>query len=307
MHNLQPKYLKFKAQQALNRAPYDPTRLAFIYFGISLLISGVLLALDYILSQGIGGTGGLSGMGNRAILTTAQNVLSLAQILLTPFWQAGWVLCTIAILHREGVTPVNLLDGFRQVWRIFRLHFMQYLLMLAAVFVGVYTVMLLYSMTPVSTPFIEAVSSNPQDLEGIMAAMGNDFMPIMVIALSLGLLLGLFMAYLLRFALIRYLKDQNAGILRSLFGSMGMVLKNFGRIILLDLSFWWVWVIEGLCTGAYLMAAVFAELQMWHGWVLYVTFGIGELVRLLASVLFRPKMDVTYVAAVEAMDGSANY
>ncbi len=296
------KTLKTRANRALNRAGFDPMKLAFCYFGATLLVSAILMALNYFIDMGIGSTGGLAGMGNRAVLMTAQNVLMLAQAIATPFWQAGWTLCVIAIYREEDVYPRNLLEGFRHAWRVFRLTVMEYLFTFAAMFLGAYTVFALYCATPVGTPVMEAMTRNPEDLEGIIAAMGSRGQTVGILCLVVGVALGIFMSYLLRFARILLLRNSETGIFGALIGSLKRTLKHFGRVLLLDLSFWWVWAIEGLCLTVYLLASVFTELQMWHGWVLYVAFGIGELVRLLACVLFRPKMDVAYVAAVEAMD-----
>ena len=71
MKTLDPRSLKAEADAALQAAAYDPQKLILIHTGVIMALSLVLTALDYLLEQQIGTTGGLSGMGTRSIRDTA--------------------------------------------------------------------------------------------------------------------------------------------------------------------------------------------------------------------------------------------
>ena len=94
--------LKQTAAQHLKNAAYDPRKLSVIHSSLIVGIALVLSLLSVILSQGIAGTGGLSGIGTRNLLQTAESALQLAYTFLTPFWQVGIVFAFLCIIRSHG-------------------------------------------------------------------------------------------------------------------------------------------------------------------------------------------------------------
>ena len=85
MNIRQRRQLKAAAARSLQNAAYDPKKLVLIHTAAVLIFFAVLAVVDYLLEQQIGSTGGLSGLGTRTILATAQQVLQLSEQILIPF------------------------------------------------------------------------------------------------------------------------------------------------------------------------------------------------------------------------------
>ena len=99
------KKLRSDAQERLSHAD-NPRRMILIHTGIILLATLLLSVADHFLSQQISGTGGLSGIGGRAILETVQSILRLAQTVALPFWQIGYLYYTLQIAKgAQGTFP----------------------------------------------------------------------------------------------------------------------------------------------------------------------------------------------------------
>ena len=77
-----PKTLKAAARDSLGSAGYDPKKLALIYSGATLLLSLLVMLVDYLLAQELSATVGLGGMDKRAALETAQSLLQLTPLFL---------------------------------------------------------------------------------------------------------------------------------------------------------------------------------------------------------------------------------
>ena len=67
------KRLKSAANESILRANCDPKRLVAFHTAVALVLSLLALAIDFLLEQKIGNTGGLSGVGTRSVLKTVQN------------------------------------------------------------------------------------------------------------------------------------------------------------------------------------------------------------------------------------------
>ena len=113
--------LKAEARDALAAASYDPKKLILIHSGASIALGLVLALVNYLLSLGIDGTGGLSGVGMRSILETAQSVLMIGQLTVAVFWQIGYIFAAMKIGKGETVGVRDLLQGFRNFGPVLRL------------------------------------------------------------------------------------------------------------------------------------------------------------------------------------------
>ena len=92
---------KEAAGHSLSNASGDPKRLVLIHTGAALLLAIALTVIDYLLEQKIGTTGGLSGIGTRSILTTAQSILRYVQILVLPIWNCGYLFACLQISRQK--------------------------------------------------------------------------------------------------------------------------------------------------------------------------------------------------------------
>jgi len=147
--------LKRAAAEACSGTSCDPKKLVLIHTGAMVAVTLILLVVGYIVDEQIGSTGGLSGMGNRAILTTVQLVLQLGQFVATPFWQIGWLYVTLQIARREQVQPGDLLEGFRQFFPVLRLLFLKGFMYLGIAILCTNIASIVFAMTPWADPIME--------------------------------------------------------------------------------------------------------------------------------------------------------
>lgn len=302
--------LKTAAGETLSGASSDPRKLILIHTGATLALSLVLSVLDFILEEQIGGTGGLSGMGLRAILSTMQSMLQLAQMVLIPFWQIGWLLVALRLCRGERAEPGDLLEGFRRFFPVLRLYLLQGVLYVGIAMACSYFASIIFMMTPWSKPLVNVMmqlmeSGDPTAMEAaIEEAAVEVIVPMMAIFAVIFLAAAAPFFYRLRMA--KYLlMDGESRAMKAMRESWRMMKGNAIALLKLDISFWWFYVLDLLVTVvAYLdliLPAVGAKLP----WPSAVTY-FGALVlysgfQLLLYWQCKPQVDVTYAKAYEVL------
>ena len=89
MEKLNGKKIIARARERLQGVNTRP--LALLHTGVTVGVAFAIMLLQYVLAEGIGNTGGLSGMATRSILETIQLVLQWANTILLPFWSLGFM------------------------------------------------------------------------------------------------------------------------------------------------------------------------------------------------------------------------
>ena len=246
---LDRNHWKHRAQAALNQAPTDSKRLLLIHVGVMTLASLVLTVIHYYLQLQIDTTGGLSGIAARSMLSTVQSVLQLFYFVLTPFWQAGYLLVAILVARGEPTDTNTLFSGLRRFGPLLRLYLLQ-ILIFGAVFLGSsYLSSTLYMLTPWGSQLMEQMlpmMENPEALlssEADMALMAEHSLPMLLLGAAIFLVAAFPVFYLLRMSQYRILDGQTSA-LKAIRESMAMMKGNIFPLFRLDLSFWWFYALE---------------------------------------------------------------
>lgn len=264
--------LRAEADRALHGAAVSPKRLIAIHSGVTIGLGLLLSVLSYLLQQGIAGTGGLSGIGLRTVLETAQSVLQLANTVLLPFWAMGYIRVVLQWTAWERTGPAALLQGFRRWGAVLRLMLLQGVIYFALMVTGVQLASVLFMMTPAAQPLYTLMEemladgiTDPYTMlesEAYMSAA----MAMLPYALAGGAILTVPVAYRLRFADYILMDAPQAGALRALLGSWRMTRRNCLALLKLDLRFWWFYLAQGLIAvlgyGDVLLPLVGVELQV---------------------------------------------
>ena len=236
--------LKQDAFQDLACCSYDPKKLMLIHAGATIALSLLLALMDFVLDQQIGGTGGLGGVGARAVLETVQSVLAMGQGIAVLFWQIGYVYTALRISRRQEVGPGSLLEGFRRFGPVLRLRLLIGLRVLGLGFGGMYLASLLFSVTPWGEPVAAAIESGSEAL--MMAAMEASMVPwLILVVLVEGVLLVPYL-YQIRMAEFALMEDPRAGARVAILKSRLLMYKNRWNLFKLDLSFWWFYLLEAV-------------------------------------------------------------
>ncbi len=237
--------IKQQAQKALESPQPAPGRVAAIHTAVIVGAAVILTALQFLLSLPTP-AGGLSNMGASAFWETLQTLLSLANSLLLPFWQAGLVFCAILWAGGQSARPRQLTQGFRRWGPLLRLYLLKGILLLPLLMVSGYVSSFLFLLTPLSRNLmgiLEPLASAEDPLTALSqlptAQLFGGLLPLFVI---MGILMcALFVAVMYRCRLADYL--ILSGVTNSALLALGLsrqILKGYVMEMLrLDLSFWW--------------------------------------------------------------------
>lgn len=309
------RQLKGEARRSLAMASYNPRYLVLIHTGATILLSLLVMALDFVLENQIGNTGGLGGMGLRSVLSTIQTVLQIVEFVVLPFWEFGYVFTVLRLARVQEAQPDTLLTGFRHIGPVLRYTLLQTLLYCAIAIPVFYLAVSIFMFTPWAAPLYEAMlplmnetSLTTQELllnEAATAAIMDAYVPIFAIFGVLYLLICAPLYYGLRMGSFCLMDAPEKGALAAMRESRRMMKGRRIQLLRLDLSFWWYYLLYALltvvCYGDLLLPLIGVELP-WSSTVSFFVFYILSLVfQLVLYILTRNQVEVTYALAYDAL------
>lgn len=247
MANLSPSVLRSRAEDCL-RAAKQPKRLVLLHTAIALGSALMVSVLQYLLSQGIAGTGGLSGMGVRAALSTVQSLLSALVTVLLPFWEIGLIRVARGWVKGEPVTLTTALEGFRRWVTVLGASVIVSVLYLVIGIALMYFSVTVFLLTPFSQPLLALLPTDPEKtvmIPELMQQISQEMLPIFVIFAVLFLPSAAFIAICTRFS--DYAVMDGSPSLRAVVQSCRITLCRFWQVLKLDLSYWWYYLGILLC------------------------------------------------------------
>ena len=307
--------LKDTAASRLSEAAYNPRLLVLIHTGISLGSALLVAVLSYILEQKIAATGGLSGIGLRSVLTTAQSFLQLVLMLLTPFWGIGIVYAAIGLARGQTAAPKDLTAGFQRFGPVLRLKLLQLFLYGALAMPCMYVSAGIFSITPLSRDFQELifpiweqamVTGQIAQLDAAtMDAILQTMLPLIPIFILLYLAAFLPLMYRLRMAEYVIMNDAPCGAMQALIASWKMTRGRASALLKLDLSFWWFYGLQVLAIGlAYcdqLLPLLGISLPIPADGAYFLFYGLYIVAELALFWRFGGYLHTTYAVAYEAL------
>ena len=309
------KTLKQTAKRRLTAASYNPKRLILIHSGVTLGISLLLTLLDYWIAWQIDTKGsGLAGLGMRSVLETVQTVLNGAYAILAPFWSMGVTYAILRLARGKAAWPQALLEGFRRKGPVFRLLLMQGLIYGILTFAAMWGAWMLYTMTPDGQAFAEAImkliAGGVTDYvelyeaipEMVLDQVSRVYVPIFLVAL---LVLVLPASYRMRMAPYVLMEKERSGAWKAIRTSGRLTRRNGWHLVVLDLSYWWYYLIQVLLIAVSLVPALLTmqeiQLPLDEG-VLYIAANVLYTVLLLIfETQAKPKQQTVYALAYEAL------
>lgn len=303
--------LKENADGTLAAAAYSPTRLVLIHTAAMLGLTLVLMAVNQLLSNSMGSAGGLSGMGTQSVLATAQVVLQLISMAVTPFWSAGLVNAAMGYVRRENVEPASLLEGFRRWKHILSSSLLIGMRYLGVAFIAVYLSSQLFVFTPFAVPLYEAalkMNGDPTSAD-LTLLLGDSLETMtaayMVIFLIVFVVLSLPTYY--RYRMVPYLimDGEGMGGYRVMLTSRFLSRRHRMELFKVDLSFWWFYLgeiaISVLCVGYVILDAFGVKLPMSEDGAYWVFQLAAMACQLVLYCVAKPKMEVTFAHCYEAL------
>lgn len=300
------KYLKKKASNRL-QSGNDPKKVVLVYAGIVALSSLVVTVVQDLLDSQISQTGGIQNIGTRSMLTTADTVLTIAQLLLVMCLTLGYTGSMLRIARGQYASPNSLKAGGERIWVLLRTRLLQMLIMTAAAFALCFLVVNVCLLTPLSNRVIavmgtvsaEELLSNGLALIAFYSAM----LPIILIYLVA--LVPLLWYFSCTYRMVDYLLIDRPqlgafGVLRE---SRRMMQGNMKMMFRVDLSFWWYYLLQALVSVLVYLNMVLApfaiglppEVLYWGTVVLYLAADFA------LRYFFSNKVAVTYALFYDSL------
>lgn len=297
--------LKNAAQESLVASGGWDRKLVLIYAGASAVLALLITVVDYLLGSGISDTGGLSGMGLRSILSTAQTVLPVAQLLVIPFWELGFFNAVLKLAKQERVDTADLFWGFRNLGLSARYLLLRTGLYFAAAFAGSYLGTQVFLFTPWATPLMDMMLNGAADEAALAQTMAQVQLPLLLCNLAFFLLLLIPVVFRYRLAGLILPEHPENGALAALRGSRRMTRGNCKALLRLDLSLWWFYAVDFLLLAvAYsdkLLPLLGVELPVSADAAFFISYVISLLLQLGWYYFALARVQVTYVHAYEAL------
>lgn len=313
MPNLNPGILKSQAQTRL--AGSNSTYLVLIHTGLLLTLTILASGINLFLNHQISGTGGLSGLSTRSMLQSFQTFLHQGTTLFTPFWKAGFTLCMLRIAQGNYPASKDLLGGFRRWGSVLSLQLFHMIFLFGLFLSTSYLAATLFALTPFASSMTDLLApmmeSGTLDLSAIPTdALVDAYLPL--VGLYLMILLPLLLFYSLSTRMSSYLiMDQNMGGFLSIHFSMASMRGFRIKMLKLDLSFWWYYLIEVLLSVVCYLDVILP--------LLGVTLPFNETVAFFAALILyailelgfhlwkKPYHDTTYALAYREILHSLEY
>ena len=306
--------LKEAARESLANASYNPRKLVLIHTLASVLFALVITAMDYILGDRIAGTGGLGGLDQRTVLSTVQSALRLANLVLLPFWEVGYIFAAMGIARGKDVKPASLLEGLRRWGTVLRSNLLQIMLYFSMAMACYYLAMTVFLLTPLSTPLQTLVAPYINDVNTLLtdpvlsAQVLRNSIPMFVIFLAVYALLALPMAYHFRLVNYSLLDNPGAGAFAALRRSKFLMHGDRFNLFKLDLSFWWFYGAQALlsviCYGEWLLEILGVALPFSDTTAFFLFYILSLALQVVLYAFTRNRVAVTYALAYDTLGGS---
>lgn len=300
------KRFKKDAAASLSQAAFDPKKLAALHTGAALLLSLLLTVVNQLLGTAIDGAGGLANLGNRAILSTVQSVLSTATMVLLPFWEIGFFYAALRLCRSRDAQPRDLPEGFRRLGLVVRLFLLEMGIGFILIFACVQLAGIIFSFMPFMDNVVTAMQAVSQDAlnagletlsEQELMALLPSLIPMYVIFLVLLAAIGIPLFY--RFRLTHFaIMDDAGGARKALQRSTRLSRGNRWNLFKLDLHFWWYYgaqlLIAAVAYADVLLSALGVTLPVSGTALFFGCYALHLVLRLLLAWQYGSQVQTTY-------------
>ena len=281
-----------------------------LHTAVSLGAGLIVSILGAIISSTMPEATGLSGMDTRSALESVRSLLESAVSLALPFWEIGLVFLSLQFARKEQTTPASLLQGFRRFAPVLRLLLMKFLILLGITFALTYITMNIAASLPQTAEaaaLLEPMLTSGQALETepVVQILLDTMLPVLLIFLAVFLAVWLFVTFRLRWAEYAVMSDDTHQATAAIRGSWRLTGGNCKKLLLLDLRFWWIYLLDALVLAVFylewVLTSVGIPLPLDPGVFSWVMYGLYLVLRLLVYTFLYPRMKVTYCLAYDAL------
>lgn len=293
----------------------EATRIAMIFAATVVGLSALTSLINYVLGLRIDQSGGLSNMGTRSVLSALQTMLPLVQSVVVMCMELGFVAAMLRVARGQYTSPNTLRLGFDRFWVLLRYTLIQSLIYLGLGFGSMYLGITLFLMTPLSGPTMEllmAVSANASLLNPsieigaeLYGQLVSTLAPAFVLWGLIYMIVAVPLMYRLRLASYIIIDKPALGALAALRESRKIMRGNCLRMFQLDVSLWWFFLAQVaasvVCYGDQILPALGITLPFSAEFAFFLFYGLYWIAEFLIIVYLRPRADVVYGLAYDAI------
>lgn len=280
-------------------------RVSLIYTGLTLGLSALVTLIVYVLDLSIAQASGLSGMGNRALLSTLQTILPLGLNLFLLCLDLGFLAAMLRVCRGQYLSPQTLRLGFDRFWVLLRSALLQGLLYFAVCLPIGYLAIAVYMLTPWSGSLLDALMALMSESGTASQVLSDELLAAMKPCLAICyLFMGiacLVLSYRYRMVNFILIDKPGTGAIAAMRQSRAMMKGNCNKLFKLDLRMWWYFAVSILAVLAGELDQLFPNLfpsedfGYWASYALYLLILAGN------YLLLRGRVQVTYCFAYEAI------
>ena len=290
-------------------------RIAAIYAGVTLGLSALVTIVGLVLDAMMSGATGLSGMGRRTILSSAQSMLPWVVALITMCVELGYQAAMLRVARGQYTSPQTLRLGFDRFWVLLRCTLLEGLILFGIAFGGIYIATMLFMFTPFSrravellTPVLENVTLlNPEMVldEALYGQLMQAMIPAFVMCAIVVAAAAIPVLYRLRMARFVIIDKPGAGALAALRESRKMMKGNCLKLLKLDVSLWPYYIgcvfASLLCYGDMLLPMVGVTLPFSDTVSYYLFFALYLAVQFAVYYFLRNQAETAYAIAYDSI------
>lgn len=276
------KYLKVKAANRLETGK-EPQRVVLIYAAILAAAALAGNLIGYFLDGQISQSSGLQGMNTRAMLSTANVVVTIVQLLLVECLALGYCAAMLRIARGQYASGSTLKAGLERLGLLVRTRLLEGVILTAMSFALCMVVVNVYMLTPFSNrlilamlPLAEAGTLTTETMLTLWSTAYQALLPVTI--LYLVVLIPLLWYFSAVYRLVNYLliDKPQLGAMGALRESRRMIRGNKLMLLRIDLSFWWYYLLQAATKALLYLGVILAALG--------VTLSVSPLVYLVGTL-----------------------
>ena len=308
------RQLKAVAAERTANAPQEK-KIVLIYALILTALALLTTVVSYVLGLRIDQLGGLSNMSARSTLSTLQSMLPLVQSMVSMCLTLGYTAAMLRVARSQYASPNTLRLGFDRFWVLMRCAVIQGLIYTGLIIFAIYLASMLFVLSPWSAAFYEQaapllsqttlLSSQVVMDEAAVMELIPAMLPMFIIATVIALILVL--AVSLRFRMVNYIliDKPGTGAFAALRESRKMMRRNCLKLLKLDLSYWWYFLILLTVSLAgnldLYLPLLGVELPMNTTFAYFFFFIVYLALQLVVYYFLRNRMEVTYALVYDSL------
>lgn len=286
--------IRQEADEHLQQSDGHFSHLVFIHSAIAAGASMLTLLISW-LATSISPGGGLSNMDAQNMLSTIHTLFRLAITVATPMWQASLIFCTLRFIRDKECAGGDLKEGFRRWGPILSSLILRSIIYFGIILVSYFISCLIISFMPIPNrvymefnAFIAAPTSHMS--AELLYLLGLSTL-VFIVTLCCLLIPKLYFHRLVEY---RIMDNCRYGGLAAILHSRILMKGHRKELFLLDLSFWWFYLLEA---GVVILSVAYMfipNLNMNVQVAAFASTAVALLAQLILYRFARPKLMITY-------------